>query len=370
MLSKLIGPKVVGAVAVALVFLLGLISTAEAKQFAMSGKWVQRRSMLYIPFAPGSGGIPAISGATVSVQPAGTVTMAPNQFHVAAVTAFPMPQPSMVQISSHFTADGPKSTGVFKAGHWTATRPFKDFAFCPGTPVPGAAVGATKNPFCATHKSEGQTAPAGSGKAHGLVTYTAGAQAYGGTMQMVSGGGGTISFMIGATGPTIMHNPFGGATGAASTEAPGGSYANTSLSDVLPGGPVTLGAVLSPYGMIQTPGTPNGYYGTTATWFNWGFPWTTGQVKVKGTNAGPYTSTTATLTGSRSLTANGAGNITLVAGGIANGLHSGFTYVSFDYIQMKLTFPAEPLPSMSRAGIAAGAVLMVLAVGYGLRRRS
>jgi len=369
MLSKFIGPKVVGAVAVALVFLLGLIGTAQAKQFAMSGKWVQRKGVVYIPVAPGSGGIPAISGATASVQPAGTMTIKPDQFKVTAAVAFPLPQPSLVQISSHFTPAGPQYSGVFKAGHWTATRPFKDFAFCPGTPVAPGAVGATKNPACATHKSEGQTAPAGSGKAHGLITYTAGTAAFGGTMQMVSNGGGTISFMIGATGPTIMHNPFGGATGAAPTEAPGGSYANTGLSDVLPGGPITVGAILSPYGMVQTPGVPNGYYGTTATWFMWGFPWTTGQVKVKGTNAGPYTSTTATLTGSRSVTANGAGNITLVAGGIANGLHSGFTYMAFDYIQMKLTFPAEPLPSMSRAGVAAGAVLMVLVVGYGLRRR-
>ena len=97
--------------------------------------------------------------------------------------------------------------------------------------------------------------------------------------------------------------------------------------------------------------------------------WTTGKVYVSGTNAGPYTSTFATLTGSKSLNASGAGNITLVAGGIANGLHSGFTYVSFDRIQMKLTFPANPLPSMSPAGIAAGAGLVVLAVGYALRRR-
>jgi hypothetical protein len=189
-------------------------------------------------------------------------------------------------------------------------------------------------------------------------------------MQMVMGQGGTIGFLIGAAGPTIMHNPFGGATGAAPTEGPGGAYANNNgVTDILPGGPITVGAVFSPYGMIQTPGTPNGYYGTTATWHVWGFPWTTGKVYVTGTQAGPYTSTIVTLTGSKSLNATGAGNITLVAGGIANGLHSGFTYVSFDRIQMKLTFPANPLPSMSPAGFAAGALLVVLAVGYALRRR-
>ena len=62
------------------------------------------------------------------------------------------------------------------------------------------------------------------------------------------------------------------------------------------------------------------------------------------------------------------GGITLVAGGIANGLHSGFTYVSFDYVQVYLQRP-DPLPSVSPAGLAAGAALMVLAVGYALRRR-
>jgi hypothetical protein len=36
---------------------------------------------------------------------------------------------------------------------------------------------------------------------------------------------------------------------------------------------------------------------------------------------------------------------------------------------MKLTFPVSPLPSMSTGGVAAGALLMVLAVGYALRRR-
>ncbi|MBW1687769.1 MAG: hypothetical protein JRS35_22255 [Deltaproteobacteria bacterium] len=329
----------------------------------MSGKWVQRRGVVYIPVAPGSGGAPAISGATVSVQPGGTMTVPPYQFKVTASIAFPLPQPSLVQIASKFSPSAPKNympgrttvTRKFKAGHWTATRPFANFAFCPGTPVGPGAVGAANNPNCLTAKSEGQTAPAGSGKAHGLIRYQAGPAAYGGTMHLVSHGGGAISFMIGATGPTIMHNPFGGATGAAPTEAPGGPYASTGLTDVLPGGPITVGAVLSPYGMVQTPGVPNGYYGTTATWFMWGFPWTTGKVYINGTNAGPYTSTVVTLTGSRNVTAEGAGNITLVAGGIANGLHSGFTYMAFDYVQMKLSFPVNPMPSMSPAGPAPGA---------------
>jgi hypothetical protein len=356
---------VVGA---ALVLLLGLVGTAEARKFAMSGKWVQRRGGFYIPFLPFSYGIPAIPGAKASVQPGGTLTVPANQFGTTVATLVPMgPQPSVIQLSSHFTPIGPKSTGVFKAGHWMATRLFKDFAFCPGTPIK-PAVGAAANPNCLTPKSEAQGAPPGSGKAHGLIRYKAGTNAYGGTMQMISQGGGVMSFLIGA-GPTLMHNPFHTAPGAAPTEAPGGPYANTSLTDVLPAGPITSGAVLSPHGLITVPGTVVGY-GTTATWFHWGFPWTTGKVYLSGTNGGPYTSTFATLTGSDARTPLGAGNITLVAGGIANGLHgSRRTYMSFDRITMKLALPANPLPSMSPAGVAAGALLMVLAVGYALRRR-
>ena len=93
------------------------------------------------------------------------------------------------------------------------------------------------------------------------------------------------------------------------------------------------------------------------------------QVYVRGTGPGSDGYTTATLTGSRSLTANGAGNITLVAGGIANAQHAHMTYIMYDYVQIKLSFPVNPLPSMSPAGLAAGALLMLLAVGYASRRR-
>jgi hypothetical protein len=268
-----------------------------------------------------------------------------------------MPNPSLVQLSSQFQDAGPIATGTFKAGNWTKTRSFANFAWCPG---------ATANPACLTHRSTGQTAPPGQGTAHGLIRYTAGANQYGGTMQMLSGGGGIISFLLGATGPTILHNPFGAGL-AGDTEGPGGPYANRA-DDILAGGPITVGCQQSPYGLITVPGTIVGY-GTTATWYIHGFPWTTGQVYVRGTVAGAYTSTTVTLTGSKNLTPNGAGNITLVAGGLANAQHVATTYMDFDYIQMQLTFPVNPLPSVTPAGVAAGALLMVLAVGYAVRRR-
>jgi len=356
-------PKVAGALAVALILFVGLASAVQAKQFAMSGKWVQRRGVVYIPVGPQSGGIPAISGAvatSVTGPPPQALMVPKHQFYVRTSVKSPIPQPSVVQLSSHFTENGPLTTGVFQAGHWVATRPFPNFAWCPG---------AAANPACTTPKSTGQTAPPGQGTNHGRIRYKAGTAQYGGTMQMLSGGGGVISLLLGATGPTVMHNPFGGATGAAPTEAPGGPYANSTLDDVLPGGPITTGCQFSPYGLITVPGTPTGGYGTTATWNQWGFPWTTGTIYISVSYAGGYTPTIVTVAGSDARTPGGAGNITLVAGGIANGLHSGLTYMSFDYVTMTLTSSPTPLPSTSPAGIAAGAVLVVLAVGYALRRR-
>jgi hypothetical protein len=78
------------------------------------------------------------------------------------------------------------------------------------------------------------------------------------------------------------------------------------------------------------------------------------------------TSTTVTITGTDNRTPLGAGNITLVAGGIGNRITSGRTFVDFDRVKMRMAYPT---PSVSPAGVAAGAVLMVLAVGYALRRR-
>jgi hypothetical protein len=351
LLNRYIGAA--GALVLALV--LGWVSTADARQFAMSGNWVQRRGVVYIPIAGGPVGMTA-SNALVTATGAGpaTLTVPPSVFGGVFAIGFPLPQPSIVQITTQFSNAGPKVTGVFKAAGWVGKRPFPNFAYCPG---------AAANPACTDHQSTGQGAASNMGTMHGLVRYTAGPQQYGGTMQMVSGGGGVLSIRIGTN--TVMHNPFGGATGAAPTEAPGGFYANSSLTDALPGGPITTGAVVSAYGMITVPGVQVNT-GVNTTIINRGFSWTTGQVYVKGTTGGPVTSTTATVTGSDQRTPLGAGNITLVAGGIGNRVSSGQTFMDFDRVKMKLSHPA---PSMSPAGVAVGAVLMVLAVGYALRRR-
>ena len=67
-------------------------------------------------------------------------------------------------------------------------------------------------------------------------------------------------------------------------------------------------------------------------------------------------------------TALGAGAIQTVAGGISfrNTLSGGGPYVSMHRIRMNL---GAPIPSLSPAGFAAAGALMLLAVGYAVRRR-
>jgi len=352
MLSKRnVGPRVVGAVAV--VLLLGLVSTAEARKFSMSGNWAQETAKgFFSPIAPGSVGVSG--GGTVTAQGSGpaTLTVPPNLFTGAYSFGIPLPQTSIVQWTTHFSPWGPFSAGVLKAGHWTATRPFANFAWCPG---------AAANPACTTPRSTGQGAPPGMGTRHGLVRYTAGLQQYGGTMQMVRDGYGTLSLLLGATGPTVQHNPI--AVPGYQVRNIGGPYANTRLSP-RSGGPITQGCVFSANGMITQPGVQVGTGSTSGNAYT-GFPMTTGSVYVKVT-IGVTGTSTLSVSGSDARTPEGAGNITLVAGGLLHRLLTGQAMVYQDTLRMRMV---EPTPSMSPAGVAAGALLIVLVVGYALRRR-
>jgi hypothetical protein len=92
---------------------------------------------------------------------------------------------------------------------------------------------------------------------------------------------------------------------------------------------------------------------------------TTGNAYVKVT-VGVAGTSTLSVTGSGARTPGGAGNVTLVAGGLVHRLLTGQAMVYQDTLRMRMV---EPTPSMSPAGIAAGALLMVLAVGYDMRRR-
>ena len=84
--------------------------------------------------------------------------------------------------------------------------------------------------------------------------------------------------------------------------------------------------------------------------------------------AGTYAQDFFTVMGSDMRSPLGAGNISLVSGGLGVRRYRGSTLsASFGKIRMTL---APPLPSLSPAGLATAALLLVLAVGYAGRRRS
>ena len=134
-----------------------LASVADAREFRMTGTWFQQRGPnVQIPIF---GGIPAentILSATGSAPADMTVPV--NAFRRAANFAFPLPQTSLVQLTTMFTLDGPTAVGNFSDGA-KGTRP-ANFAWCPG---------AAANPGCTTHQTGGAQ-----GTIHGIVRYTAG----------------------------------------------------------------------------------------------------------------------------------------------------------------------------------------------------
>jgi len=336
-----------------LVLLLGLVGTAGAKQFSMSGNWAMEKTRnFFIPLGGGAAGVPG-SG-TVQATGAGPAKLIvpPGLFTGTFAAGFPLPQTSVVQLTTQFTFNGPATTATLAAGNWTQTRAFPNFAWCPG---------AAANPACTTHRSTGQGAPAGMGTKHGLIRYTAGVQQYGGTMQMLRGGVGVLSLLIGISPTLVQHNPIA-ATGIA-VQAVGGPYGYNRIQP-RPGGPITQSPGFSSGGMITVPGSVVGS-GTGTTNAYDGFPMTTGQVYVR-VSLGVTGNSTFTVTGSDARTLNGAGNITLVAGGLAHRVLQGRVNAYEDTLTMTM---ASPTPSMSPAGLAAGALLLLLAVGYAMRRR-
>jgi len=125
--------------------------------------------------------------------------------------------------------------------------------------------------------------------------------------------------------------------------------------------------------VLYVPQTPIaiGPSGTQAGRFTtqYGFAHTTGTVFVQqtmGTSGDDF----FTAMGSDARTPLGAGNLSLVAGGVSfrNTVTdpTGAPYATFDKVTLTL---AAPIPSLSPAGVAAAAALVLLAVGCALRRK-
>jgi len=109
-------------------------------------------------------------------------------------------------------------------------------------------------------------------------------------------------------------------------------------------------------------GTQAGQYTT-----RYGFGQTTGTA-IAQQSTGTAGQDFFTVMGSDVRTALGAGNLSLVAGGLSfRTTQSGTTpYASFHKVTLTL---GAPIPSLSPAGLAAAAALVLLAAGWALRRR-
>lgn len=329
-----------------------LASVVEARDFRMTGQWIQNRGpSVDIPIFGGINANKTTISATGSAPADMTVPI--NAFFDTNAFAFALPQTSLVQLTTMFTHNGPNSLGVLSGGA-KGTRP-ANFGWC---------IGAAANPGCTTPQTG-----AAQGTQHGLVTYTAGANQFGGTMRMLIEGTGEVARIVGTAPIRIQHNTLGG--GGDGRQIVGAPYASTN-TNLLPGGPITTGGVCAGgpcgvNGLITVPGIQDGS-GQASTNTNVGFPWTTGMVSAIVTTMLPTTNSTLVLTGSDNRTDLGAGNITLVAGGLAYRNPVNRAFPSLDIITMSVR--AKNLPSISLVGMAGLAGLLIVGAGFAARRRS
>jgi hypothetical protein len=294
-------------------------------------------------------------------------------------TRLPLALPN-IQITTMFEVDAPYAAATLMKMGGPG-----NFTWCP------------QNPLCNMKQPlSGITGGAPLGRGRARVMYTGGGNQFGGTIQIGLRNGGLVSSQFGTGTPLrVQHAIFGGAAGTRKL-APGGGAADMPAMELVylagayvteplqapapfitfPGGFVTKGGgvtttMAGPKLMIAGGMTQKG-----GTWLemttNYGFPHTTMTVIGQQTFA-PYPpgDDFFTLMGYDKRGPNGGGNIATVAGGISfrNAPTAGVVdrpYVSIHRIWYKLY---TPVPTMSPAGFAAAAGLLLVAVGYGLRRR-
>lgn len=385
------------AVGTALVAVLALAAPASAAKFQMTGTWAIRNGQVFIPlqFAGTLGGsqmtmtsmgnlskgfffpngpIPGGGGVFQTGAAPQTIVVPQHRFLMNPAAAVPLAGVTLVQITTMFIIDAPFQPAQLAAGGGPGA-----FAWCPnntlGCPVTGLPNGGNRN---------------------GRIIYTAGANQFGGTMQMGLASGGINSFLFNAVPFQVGHVYFGGTGPTIRNLAPGrGTPANpwTEMVYLVPGvvtqpvvPPTANGLVLFPgpkltVGLgLTTPASamtmtfmlpPLGFstMGMSAGQItsNYGFAHTTGTVigqQSVGTGGDDF----FTFDGTDMRTALGAGNISTVAGGVSfrNTLSGQTPYISMHKVWMSL---APQVPSMSPAGFAAAGALLLLAVGYAFRRR-
>lgn len=396
-------------IALFVMFALGLAGQAAARNFPMSGTWEDRRGQVFIPlgfplsvvpgFTPPAGihtntvGLNLPNGphkgqgqVTATGASPATLSVPTKRFDHGGpagdgkfAALVPLKGITIVQITTMFTGDGPAAPGVLKAGYGKAAT----WTWCPQV----ATYGACTDPVGTMVSTDPPQGP-GAGRRNGRIIYKPGPNKFGGVMQILLAGGGLNTALFKATPFRVAHFPFGGPPGgSAMAQHIGGMYSTMNMVLLKPGYVTEPDVVPTPDAPITDPGpfvTTAGGLTTTAAGpklkigigpstgqatTNTGHPFTTGMVyaqQTTGTGGGDI----FTLGGSDMRTGQGAGNITLVAGGL--GLRktpnapAGTAYIGWNRLRMTLGIP---VPSMSPAGIAAGCGLMLLAVGYATRRR-
>jgi len=381
---------------------LALAGPASARKFQMSGNWIDRNGQIFIPLqfagtAMGSGGqmthlsmgnltgafffpngpVFGGGGVTATGSAPATLKVPQHRFVQDLMAAIPLAGATLVQITTNFGVDAPFSPVSLKPGSGPGS-----FTWCPGDPA--CAVGGG---MLATDPPQGSTMAR-----NGRVIYKAGANQFGGVMQMGLARGGVHSIVFDTAPFQVLHVFFGGYPTLRKRAVGGlGSSDNPATVMVyLKAGFITQPITFMAGGLIVNPGpkvtTMLGLTntGTGATLYaaigtntmgvkfgqftsNYGFAHTTGTAIAQQT-AGTGGDDFFTFMGYDKRTALGAGAIQTVAGGLAvRTTGAGTTLVALDNrIRMNL---AAPIPSLSPAGFAAAGALMLLAVGYALRRR-
>jgi hypothetical protein len=194
-------------------------------------------------------------------------------------------------------------------------------------------------------------------------------------------------FVVSVVGPggVLVHQPVSGNFVTGGGQHPGRGYSTTD-TDYMMGGPVLAMFMTGPpclmafpfpqsppgCGVITTSMTTVGM-GAPDRNRNWGFPWTTGMVTAlnTGTIFGMMQTTTLVGTGTDMRTPLGSGMITLVSGGFSHRFGA-VTMIPQDFTPLDVVvMNLNPFktPAFSPAGMVAGVVLMLLAVGFAARRR-
>ena len=392
------------AVSVALALGLAIAAPADARKFQMSGTWIARTGGIFVPLqfaltAMGSGGqlthvsmgdlgyalgfpngpIPGQGVVTGTGSAPATLRIPAHRFVEDAMTLVPCGSCFFMQVTTNVGIDAPYAAATLAPGGG-----------------PGSFTWCRTDAACVAGGGMLSTDPERArGLRSGRIVYRAGPNRFGGAMQLGLRRGGSRSRQLDSL--RIVHSAFvgvGSTLRAPAAGGPGAPDAPVTAMRYLPRGFATQPTMFPPMGspilypgpkvttMLGTTlvgtgpifylpgiagpmGTPWGEIATA-----YGFAHTTGTVFVQqtiGSNGDDF----FTVMGSDARTALGAGNISLVAGGLTYARDQVASTVgtpSGVFHKITLTL-APPIPSLSPAGGAVAVALLVLAVGYALRRR-